>query len=43
LAEFRDEGDLNSSPSILVDQEGLVRVTDVLIVLGLVVVHVGDL
>ena len=43
MAEFRDESYLVSRLSILVDEERLVRVTDVLVVLGLVVLFVGDL
>lgn len=43
LAELRDQRDLISSLSILVDEQRLVGVGDVLIVPGLVVLLVADL
>jgi hypothetical protein len=43
LAQFRDESDLSTCPSVLVDQQGLVGVLDVLVVLRLVVLTVAGL
>lgn len=43
MAQFRNESDLIASLSVLVDQERLIRIADVLVVPGLVVVLVGDL
>lgn len=43
LAELRDEGNLVTSLSILVDKEWLIWIRDALIVPGLVVVCVADL
>lgn len=40
LAEFRNQGDLSTCPSVLMDQERLVWLSDVLIVPGLVVLLV---
>lgn len=43
LAELRDEGNLVTSLSVLVDKEWLIWIRDALIVPGLVVVCVADL
>ena len=43
LAEFWEEGNLSTSPPILVDEKGLVWLLDFLVVAGLVVLFVGHL
>lgn len=43
LAQFRDESDLVTCSAVLVDQEGLVGVSNGLVVLGLVVLTVAGL
>lgn len=43
LTELRDESDLITRPSVLVDEQGLVGVVDLLVVLGLVVLTVAGL
>lgn len=43
LTQFWNEGDLDTSLAVLVDQQGLVQVSDVLVILLLVVLRVRDL
>ena len=43
LTQLGDQGDLVARLAVLVDEEGLVRVRDVLVVPGLVVLLVADL
>ena len=43
MAEFRNKGNFKAGASVLVNKEGLVRVLDLLVVLGLVVLSVGRL
>ena len=43
LAQFWNEGDLDTSLAVLVDQQGLIQVIDVLVILLLVVLRVRDL
>lgn len=43
LTQFWNEGDLDTSLAVLVDQQGLIQVIDILIILLLVVLGVRDL